>query len=144
MRDNDLILIDCAPTESVLTRAAYHASRYVLVPVRLEFFSTIGFPLLRESLKNFKSDNSGHAIDVCRVLINKPPRGVDQWEARKEILEQAKKYEWTIMDNEMSYSTGYPKLMRNEYANWPGNALEEFSKIADEFMKVTRLSPQGE
>jgi chromosome partitioning protein len=30
--DYDLILIDCAPTESILTEAAYHASRYVLVP----------------------------------------------------------------------------------------------------------------
>ncbi|MDE0331745.1 MAG: AAA family ATPase [Nitrospinae bacterium] len=46
MGDKDLILIDCAPTESVLTRTAYHASRYVLVPVKTEFFSTIGFPLL--------------------------------------------------------------------------------------------------
>ena len=41
--DLDLILIDCAPTESVLTRAAYGASRYVLVPVRPEYFATIGF-----------------------------------------------------------------------------------------------------
>lgn len=39
--DVDVVMIDCAPTESVLTRAAYHASRYVLVPVRPEFFATI-------------------------------------------------------------------------------------------------------
>ena len=30
----DLIFIDCAPTESILTDAAYFASRYVIVPVR--------------------------------------------------------------------------------------------------------------
>lgn len=41
----DLILIDCAPTESILTEAAYHASRYVLVPVKPEFLATIGLPL---------------------------------------------------------------------------------------------------
>ena len=142
--DKNLVLIDCAPTESVLTRTAYHASRYVLIPVKTEFFSTIGFPLLRESLKNFKSDNSGHAIDVCRVLINELPSGVDRWEARKEIREQAKEYGWPILDNEMSYSAGYPKLMRSEYANWPGNAPEEFSKIADEFLEVIGLSLPGE
>ena len=34
MGKKDLILIDCALTESILTRTAYHASRYVLVPVR--------------------------------------------------------------------------------------------------------------
>ena len=42
----DLIIIDCAPTESILTDAAYFASRYVLVPVKPEFLATIGLPLL--------------------------------------------------------------------------------------------------
>jgi chromosome partitioning protein len=32
----DLIIIDCAPTESILTTAAYHASGNVLVPVKPE------------------------------------------------------------------------------------------------------------
>ena len=42
-QDKDLVIIDCAPTESIFTRAAYHASRYILVPVRPEYFATIGF-----------------------------------------------------------------------------------------------------
>ncbi|MCY3638904.1 MAG: AAA family ATPase [Chloroflexi bacterium] len=44
-QEKDLIFIDCAPTESIFTQAAYHASRLILVPVRPEFFATIGFPL---------------------------------------------------------------------------------------------------
>ena len=60
----DLIIIDCAPTESVLTHAAYHASGLVLVPVKPEFFATIGFPLLRESLTDFSNKNRGHTISV--------------------------------------------------------------------------------
>ena len=47
-QDKDLIIIDCAPTESIFTQAAYHASRYVLVPVKPEYFATIGFPLLND------------------------------------------------------------------------------------------------
>jgi chromosome partitioning protein len=46
----DLIIIDCAPTESVLTDAAYFASRYILVPIKPEFMATIGLPLLARSL----------------------------------------------------------------------------------------------
>lgn len=38
----DLILIDCAPTESILTAAAYKSSRFVVVPVKPEFLATIG------------------------------------------------------------------------------------------------------
>ena len=47
-QDRDLVIIDCAPTESIFTQAAYHASRYVLVPVKPEYFATIGFPLLND------------------------------------------------------------------------------------------------
>lgn len=68
--DKDVILIDCAPTESVLTRAAYHASRHVLAPVKPEFFATIGFPLLADSLRMFRSRNLGHKIEVAGVVIN--------------------------------------------------------------------------
>ncbi|MCA8347731.1 ParA family protein [Burkholderia cepacia] len=39
--EKDLIIIDCAPTESILTRAAYHASGKVLVPVKPEYFATV-------------------------------------------------------------------------------------------------------
>lgn len=49
----DLIIIDCAPTESVLTTAAYLCSDSILIPVRPEFLSTIGLPLIRQSLCRF-------------------------------------------------------------------------------------------
>ena len=45
--DWDFIIIDCPPTESVLTYAAYLASSHVLVPVKPEYLSAIGLPLLR-------------------------------------------------------------------------------------------------
>ena len=69
-QDRDLVLIDCPPTESVFTRAAYHASRYVLVPVRPEYFATVGFPLLAQSLDSFRTENPAHRIDVLGVVIN--------------------------------------------------------------------------
>lgn len=52
--DYDLIIIDCAPTDSILTDAAYFASRYVLIPVKPEFLATIGLPLLARSIQEFK------------------------------------------------------------------------------------------
>ena len=66
----DLILIDCAPTESIFTQAAYYATRYVLVPVKPEYFATIGFPLLNDSLDGFRRNNRSHQIDVVGVVIN--------------------------------------------------------------------------
>jgi chromosome partitioning protein len=69
-RHKDIILIDCAPIESVLTLAAYHASGLVLVPVKPEYFATIGFPLLKESLDQFTRRNKSHVIGVTGVVIN--------------------------------------------------------------------------
>lgn len=60
--DYDLILIDCAPTESVLSTAAYHAADYVFVPVKLEFLSTLGLPLLLKSMKEFGSINGEESV----------------------------------------------------------------------------------
>lgn len=145
MGKKDLILIDCAPTESIITRTAYYASRYILVPVRTEFFSTIGFPLLKESLDKFKSENPTHVIDVCGVLINNSestysPRGPHHSEAWNDIQEQAKKYKWPVMKKEMFFSRGYPKLMKESYPDHTGNAEPEFQSISEEFMEMIGLS----
>ena len=69
-RNKDFIIIDCAPTESILTTAAYHACGLVLVPVKPEYFATIGFPLLNQSLVSFRNQNRGQHINVCGVVIN--------------------------------------------------------------------------
>ncbi len=148
MNEKDLIIIDCAPTESVLTITAYHASRYILVPVRTEFFSTIGFPLLNESLENFRSRNPAHAIDVLGVLINNSessysPRGPHHHAAWVDIHEQAEKYKWPIMTNEMFLSRGYPKLMQESFPSHTGNAEPEFREISDEFLTMLGFFVRG-
>ena len=114
--DEDLVLIDCAPTESIFTRMAYHASRYILIPVKTEFFAVIGFPLLKESLSKFKRENATHKIDVCGVLVNNTPKGIARDTARDEISQLAGEYGWEIMKSEMTPAQGYPKLAKSEWS----------------------------
>ena len=140
-QEKDLILVDCAPTESVFTTAAYHASRFVLVPVKPEFFATIGFPLLGESLDAFRHENRGHKIEVAGVVVNNGfydggnNGGPEKRRALKEIAEEAEKNGWELFRNEIPYSRGFPKLMRGDYRN-SGNA-DLFPRFAREFF--TRL-----
>ena len=130
-------MIDCAPTESVFTQAAYHASRYILVPVRPEFFATIGFPLLNDSLSDFRSANRGHLIDVLGIVINNATYdggnfgGPETLRALSEIMSQAAKNGWPIFKNELGYSRGFPKMMRGDYS-WLGNAQDYFDRFAVE------------
>ena len=137
-QDKDFIFIDCAPTESVLTRAAYHASRHILVPVRPEYLATIGFPLLSESLDAFRNSNRGHEIDVIGVVVNESyydSRNKSRPEKRramKEIHEEAEENGWHIFENEIPFSLGFPKLMRGD-RNRLGNADSGFNPFAREF-----------
>jgi chromosome partitioning protein len=142
-RSKDLVIIDCAPTESILTLAAYHASGFVLVPVKPEYFATIGFPLLHESLSNFKNQNRGHILDVCGVVINNAfydggnRGGPEKTRAIAEIRAEAKKHGWLIYKNEIPHSRGFPKIMRGDHT-WSGNALL-FPRFANEFFRSTGL-----
>ena len=134
--DWDVVLIDCAPTESILTRVAYQASRHVLVPVRPEYFATIGFPLLKDSLDNFKSRNRGHTIDVTGIVINNTTYhfsgnrgGPERRRSISEIKMEATKNDWHIFGRELPFSRGFPKIVRGDFSH-PGNAplFEVFAK----------------
>lgn len=136
-KEKDIIFIDCSPTESVFTTAAYHASDYVLIPVKPEFFATIGFPLLSESLANFKRRNKAHDIEVAGVVINNAfyhggnDGGPEKQRAMNEIRTECKKNGWHIFSQQMYHSRGYPKLMRGDY-NHSGDAAL-FWTFAKEF-----------
>jgi chromosome partitioning protein len=141
--DKDLILIDCAPTESILTQAAYHASSRVLIPVKPEYFATIGFPLLQESLRKFRSANKGQRISVTGIAINNAfydggnNGGPEKARALIDIEAEAAKNNWHIFDNEIPHSRGFPKLMRGDYS-WSGNAWR-FDLFANEFFNHVKI-----
>ncbi len=139
----DLIIIDCAPTESILTTAAYHASSNVLVPVKPEFFATIGFPLLQQSLTSFRNQNRSHNISVAGVVINNAfydggnDGGPEKAQAMLDIRAESTKNGWPIYKNEMLHSRGYPKMMRGNNS-YLGNA-ELFGRFANEFFASVGL-----
>ena len=143
-QDKDLIFIDCAPTESIFTRAAYYASRYILVPVRPEFLATIGFPLLQDSICRFRNDNMGQQIDVMGVVINNSTYtsgndgGPERGRAVEEIEAEASNNGWYVFESELGYSRGFPKMMRGDYS-YLGNSESDFSQFANEFFGLLDL-----
>lgn len=50
----DYIFIDCAPTDSVLTTMALTASNFILIPIRPDRFSILGYANLVDTIKSFK------------------------------------------------------------------------------------------
>jgi chromosome partitioning protein len=137
----DLILIDCPPTESILTQAAYIASDYVLVPVKPEFLSTIGLPLLVRSLSDFHQNYDDKSVQMLGIVFNSTSEYKMEHQRSKDYVSKiAKENGWYVFQHEISYSDSYPTGARTgkpifltEYARWW--RVAEFGKVADEFIQ---------
>lgn len=120
----DLILIDCAPTESVLTSAAYTAASHLLVPVKPEFLSTIGLPLLARSIKEHNSNPENSAVSVAGIVFNHTSDYLPEEQlSKEEVRRVAALYGWRIFDAAVPFSRSFPKgaregrpLMTTSYA----------------------------
>lgn len=114
IEDNyDLILLDCAPTESLLTTAAYLASDYILVPVKPEYLSSIGLPLLVRSMNDFKNFYEDSNLQLAGVVFNATTDySPEENNSKNEVKAIAKRNGWYVFNEEVSYSRSYPKGAR--------------------------------
>ncbi len=54
--DYDVVLIDCAPNFSMVTRTAIVASEHILIPAKADYLSTLGIDYLRRKLAELVRD----------------------------------------------------------------------------------------
>jgi chromosome partitioning protein len=143
--DYDLILIDCAPTESILTTSAYLSSDYILVPVKPEFLSTIGLPLLVNSMQDFKKEYEDHNLELAGIVFNATTNySPEESKSKREVKELAKNNGWYVFKSELAYSRSYPKgaregqpIFRTTYARSDQASL--FRAFAQEFAERISL-----
>lgn len=137
----DVILIDCAPTDSVLSDAAYMASDYIFVPVRPEFLSTIGLPLLLESMRRFQISQPNRPLPTFGgIIFNGTGEKVEHDRARAYVRTVADQNDLHVFDCEISHSDSYPvgsrvgkPIFLTEKART--SKKEEFSQVAEEFLR---------
>src|SRR6266849_2780154 len=112
-RKYDLILLDCAPTESFLTSAAYLASNFIIVPVKSEYLSSIGVSLLARSIQEFKQHYEDHKLKLAGIVFNATTDySPEEVIAKDEVRALARKNRWYVFKEEVSYSRSYPKGAR--------------------------------
>ncbi len=109
----DVIVIDCSPTDSILTEAAYIASDYIIVPVLPQNLSAIGIPLLYQSVLEFKRKYPSKQIDIAGIVFN----GTDgyspeEYKAKEEVKRVANEMNIYVFEQEISFSRSYPKGSR--------------------------------
>jgi len=145
--DYDLIVIDCAPTESILTTAAYSSSRYIVVPVRPEFLAAIGLPLLARSLEDFRLRHQHQTLELAGIVFNDKRRVRTPPEQRTSIAgvkKLADSFGWPVFENSAHHSDSFPSGSRESTPIFlTKNARDyvrgEFSVVAEEFLKKVGL-----
>jgi len=113
IEDNyDLILVDCAPTESVLTTAAYLTADNILIPVKPEFLSTIGLPLIRQSLADF-ARSYRKTVGVSGICFNMcSDYAPEESQSKTEVRALSASFGWHVFGEEVPYSRSFPKGAR--------------------------------
>ena len=144
----DLAVIDCEPTESILTEVAYFASRYVVVPVKPEFMATISLPLLARYLREFGLENEDHELEIAGLALNEQSEYASNWEKNRsiqEVRDVANEHGWRIFEYEIPYSRSYAKAARigqplssTPYAQ--RDRIHGFRSLKDEILAAVGVS----
>lgn len=140
----DLMLVDCAPTESVLTTAAYLSCDNILIPVKPEFLSTIGLPLIKQSISDFAKlyKKSLKLTGICfNACTDYSP---EETTAKDEVRDVAAKFKWHVFDEQIPYSRSFPKgaregapIFKTSYAQY--KVARKVATFCEAFAKRVKL-----
>ncbi len=111
--DYDAIVLDVPPTETLFTTAAYLASEHLIIPVKPEFLSTVGLPLMQESLNRFHQRFLGKTVNVAGIVYN---YGTDyhpeETRAKSDVQNFSVRSGWPILKTTVPYTRSLPKGAR--------------------------------
>lgn len=121
------------------TRAAYLTSDWILVPVKPEYLSTIGLPLLNSSLREFSAHYDDHKLEVLGIVFNHASGyAPEELISKQEARNVAAQYGWYVFQQEVKYSRSYSKgaregepIFRTSYAHTSQSS--QFHAFAVEF-----------
>jgi chromosome partitioning protein len=144
----DYVFIDCAPTDSVLTTMALTASDYLLIPMRPDRFSILGFANLTETIKTFRSNcPDPHFVKILGVVFTQVigDSNVEN-EAMLEVQAAAKREDIHLFSSMLKFSRSFIRSVKDQtpifetlYAH--DKSRKAASKIADELKaRITVLS----
>lgn len=153
-REYDLILLDCAPNFTMVTRTGIVASDHILVPAKPDYLSTLGIDYLRRKLSELGSDYNKvaagtaptidpHILGIVFTMIQyggpNPIIAMRNY-LRRPALMDVPVFRQTIRENKTVYGPagekGIPAVLvpkGNE------NVQHELRELANEFLAKIRI-----
>lgn len=114
--DYDYVFIDCAPTDSVLTTMALTASDYLLIPMRPDRFSILGFTNLTETIRIFRSNcPDPHTVQVLGIVFTQVTNTSDvEQQSMNEIGIAAKNEGTYLFASSLKHSTSFMRSVKDQ------------------------------
>lgn len=142
------VFIDCAPTDSVLTTMALTCSDFVLVPVRPDRFSILGFVNVMNTIDDFRANcNDPHGVKTLGVAFTQVmgTSGVEA-DCMVQVDKTAKKQKGYVFSSSLDFSNSFIRsvqdqtpIFRTAYAQSGPRAA--VSKIAAEMKaRITQIA----
>ena len=133
--DYDYIIFDCPPTLSVLTLSAYLASSHYLIPIKPDYLSSLGLPLLERGLKEYE-DIYGHKLNplgIVFTMVNNTSSLPD--EIIRSINESGKR---KLFKTKLSHSVNIARsIAKNIHSLDSFYVDNKLTKYANEYKRVT-------
>lgn len=152
----DIVLIDCPPNFNMITRNAIVSSDYYLIPIKLDYLSTIGINELQEHVNLLKDEYNSYVkneVDfieptllgiICNMVS---PRKEGVISSEQPYLSKLKQSNYPVFntmlrENKTIYSEaskdGVPVAMRNLNSQYSTINLE-IENLVDEFIERMNL-----
>ena len=153
VQDNyDYIIIDCAPTDSVLTTMALNASNFILAPMRPDRFSVLGFANLIDTVNRFR-DNASNPNNVRELgIVFTQVRGDSsvETECMKNVRKEAGRSSFYVFDSELGFSNTFIRAVQDQTpvfeTKWARDDLKDnVNAIVDELKnRISELLQDSE
>lgn len=106
--------IDCAPTDTVLTATALMAADYVMVPIKPDRFSILGYGMIKEIFTRFKADYPDpKGVRDLGVVFTHVTRGGSH-DIEEDCKKQVAKEASYVFKTEVATSTSYLRAIHEQ------------------------------
>lgn len=149
----DIVLIDCPPSFNLITRNALVASDFYVVPVKLDYLSTLGLEELNRHINELESDYNSNIentddsmnLQLMGVIFNMVSIQKNQLiSSEKETKENLSKlnvmtFKSMLRENKIMYSSaskeGVPAIMQKVSGDTYTNVKQELNSLVSEFIE---------
>jgi len=135
----DVIILDSPPTISAYTKVSLLSSDYYIVPMKLDFLSLFGLPLLQNYIDRLKKEFEKN-IDFLGIILTMVRPDWRIYSEIKEKLEERPEWKNKLFDSELKYKIKIAKALSPEERDKHSQYIIDLNdgELKDQIIEITK------